>query len=101
MYVCMYVCMYVHTYVGVCMLMYQCTHMYTCVYCCNCNSAEEFDDDVPPTFQTPSTTPIHFTSVTCTGLEFNIGQCQFSAETSSTCTNANAVGVRCTQTPGV
>lgn len=66
------------------------------------NSAEEFDDVFPPTFQNPSAdAPIHFTSVSCTGLEFNIGQCQFSTETSLACTNANAVGVRCTETPGV
>ena len=63
-------------------------------------SAEEFDDESPPTFDNPSDTPIHFTSVMCTGLEFNIGQCQWSTETAS-CTNTDAVGVRCTQAPGL
>lgn len=57
-------------------------------------SAEEFDDTSPPS--SPTSTLIHFTSVRCTGLEFNIGQCQWSTETSSC---SSAVGVRCTQQP--
>ena len=36
-------------------------------------SAEEFDDQAPPTFDNPSGTPIHFTSVVCTDLEFTLG----------------------------
>lgn len=65
------------------------------------NSADEFDDTLPPTFENPVLTPIHFTSVRCTGLEFNIGQCEWNTETSSCTNNNNAVGIRCTQLQGL
>ena len=51
----------------------------------------------PPSFGVDlENKPIHFTSVDCTGLEFNIGECQWSVMT-DTCTSSNAVGISCTQ----
>ena len=40
--------------------------------------------------------PIHFTLVDCTGLESNIGECQWSIIT-DTCTSSDAIGISCTQ----
>ena len=95
----MCVCMQSHIHVAMYIHIYVLFTAYVHVFYFPC-SAEEFDDEAPPTFDNPSGTPIHFTSVVCTGLEFNIGQCQWSTETDS-CTNTNAVGVRCTNTPGL
>ena len=73
------------------MYVHKCMHAYF-----SHNSAEEFDN--APSLSNPSSTPTHFTSVNCTGLEFNIGQCQFSTDTRS-CTTV--VGVSCVGAPGL
>ncbi|XP_065890017.1 scavenger receptor cysteine-rich domain-containing group B protein-like isoform X1 [Dysidea avara] len=61
------------------------------------SSAVMLEPNSPPSFGVDlENKPIHFTSVDCTGLEFNIGECQWSVMT-DTCTSSNAVGISCTQ----